>query len=90
MHSEQCDRQLGCAHCRVCLRLYQPLRTMNRLVRIGEVGRGIIILTFGHWPFLRSLNQVVSTSVLMFGCIYTHTNTQARLLDILTKSQIPL
>ena len=46
---------------------------------------GSVILTFGHCPFPRSLNQTVSVIDLTHAGIYAHTNTRAKWLDTPTK-----
>ena len=61
---------------------------MNHPVRIGRTDPGKILLTVGHGPFPRSLNQVISVSVLTCTRIYAHTNMRARWLGISTESYI--
>ena len=57
------------------------LSGLQTIVRTGGVGPGNAVLTFGHWPFPRSLSQVFSASSLMFAYIYAHTNMRAKWLD---------
>ena len=58
-------------------------------MRTGRAVQGRVDLTFGHGPFPRSLERVVSIISPASTRIYARTNMRAKSLDTLGKDQIP-